>query len=75
MSELADFVGSLEPGRRGEILGAAAEVFAERGYESGSMRDIAARVGVSEPSLRTVAPACSWLRMVGMTARADWRGP
>lgn len=42
---------SLEPGRRGEILDAALAVFAERGYKGGSMRDIAARVGVSEPAL------------------------
>ncbi len=38
-------------GRRGEILEAAFAVFAERGYDAGSMRDIAARVGVSEPAL------------------------
>lgn len=39
------------PGRRGEILDAALEVFARVGYESGSMREIAACVGVSEPAL------------------------
>jgi len=44
-------VAELEPGRRGEILGAAAGVFAERGYQGGSMRDIAVRVGVTEPAL------------------------
>ena len=49
--ELTDFVSELEPGRKGEILGAAAQVFVEHGYEAGSMRDIAARVGVSEPAL------------------------
>jgi len=44
-------IASLEPGRRGEILDAALGVFAEKGYASGSMRDIARRVGVSEPAL------------------------
>jgi len=44
-------IASWEPGRRGEILDAALGVFAEKGYASGSMRDIAARVGVSEPAL------------------------
>ena len=38
-------------GRRGEILRAASEVFVERGYSDGSMRDIATRVGVTEPAL------------------------
>lgn len=40
-----------EPGRKGEILDAALDVFAERGYNGGSMREIANRVGVSEPAL------------------------
>ncbi|MBI5232562.1 MAG: TetR/AcrR family transcriptional regulator [Coriobacteriales bacterium] len=40
-----------EGGRRGEILDAALGVFAERGYDAGSMREIAGRVGVSEPAL------------------------
>ena len=40
-----------EPGRKGEILDAALDVFAERGYDGGSMREIASRVGVSEPAL------------------------
>lgn len=39
------------PGRRGEILAAAFAVFSEHGYDTGSMRDIASRVGVSEPAL------------------------
>ncbi len=43
----ADFV----EGRRGEILDAALAVFGEKGYEAGTMREIAARVGVSEPAL------------------------
>jgi AcrR family transcriptional regulator len=41
----------LAAGRKGEILEAAASVFAERGYDAGSMRDIATRVGVTEPAL------------------------
>lgn len=40
-----------EPGRKGEILEAALDVFAENGYDGGSMREIASRVGVSEPAL------------------------
>lgn len=44
-------IAALEPGRRGEILDAALQVFAEKGYSGGSMRDIAGRVGVSEPAL------------------------
>jgi AcrR family transcriptional regulator len=37
------------PARREAILAAAAGVFAEMGYERCRMRDIAARVGVTEP--------------------------
>lgn len=44
-------LGQYVPGRRGEILDAALEVFSRVGYESGSMREIAAAVGVSEPAL------------------------
>jgi len=44
-------IASLEPGRRGEILDAALAVFAEKGYAGGSMREIAARVGFTEPAL------------------------
>jgi AcrR family transcriptional regulator len=44
-------IAGWEPGRRGEILDAALGVFAEKGYSAGSMRDIAARVGVTEPAL------------------------
>jgi len=40
-----------ETGRKGEILDAALEVFAEKGYDGGSMREIASKVGVSEPAL------------------------
>ena len=45
------FFAEVEPGRKGEILDAALHVFAERGYDGGSMREIASRVGVSEPAL------------------------
>lgn len=43
----ADFV----EGRRGEILDAALAVFGEKGYEAGTMREIAKRVGVTEPAI------------------------
>jgi len=46
-SYFAEFV----EGRRGEILDAALAVFGEKGYEAGTMREIAARVGVSEPAI------------------------
>lgn len=39
------------PGRRGEILDAALFVFSQRGYDGGSMREVATLVGVSEPAL------------------------
>lgn len=38
-------------GRRGEILDAALAVFGEKGYEAGTMREIASRVGVTEPAI------------------------
>lgn len=45
------FFADVEPGRKGEILDSALNVFAERGYDNGSMREIAKGVGVSEPAL------------------------
>jgi AcrR family transcriptional regulator len=48
---LGAFFRQAEPGRKGEILEAALCVFSERGYDGGSMREIAAAVGVSEPAL------------------------
>jgi len=45
------YFARLAPGRRGEILDAALAVFAEKGYEAGTMREIASRVGVTEPAL------------------------
>jgi AcrR family transcriptional regulator len=41
------FVG----GRRGQILDAALSVFADKGYECGTMREIAGLLGVTEPAL------------------------
>lgn len=46
-SYFADFI----EGRRGEILDAALAVFREKGYEGGTMWDIASRLGVTEPAL------------------------
>lgn len=45
------FFGDFLPGRRGEILDAALQVFGESGYEAGTMRNIAQRVGFTEPAL------------------------
>ena len=44
------FAGFVE-GRRGEILDAALAVFGEKGYEAGTLREIARRIGVTEPAL------------------------
>jgi len=38
-------------GRRGEVLDAALTVFSSKGYDCGTMRQIAAVVGVTEPAL------------------------
>ena len=58
------FFAEVEPGRKGEILDSALHVFAERGYDNGSMRDIARGVGVSEPALYRHFPA---------KKRSSWR--
>ncbi|MEP3116215.1 helix-turn-helix domain-containing protein [Nisaea sp.] len=39
------------PETRGRILDAALEVFSERGYDGATVRQIAAKVGVSDPAL------------------------
>ena len=52
MTELAEFMtSSSSPAGRARSSAPPLEVFTERGYDAGSMRDIAARVGVSEPAL------------------------
>lgn len=45
------FFAATVPGRKGEILDSALAVFADRGYDGGSMREIASRVGITEPAL------------------------
>ncbi|MDO9557707.1 MAG: helix-turn-helix domain-containing protein [Coriobacteriia bacterium] len=45
------FFTDVMPGRKGEILDAAVAIFADKGYDAGSMREIAERVGVTEPAL------------------------
>lgn len=67
--------GGLTP-RQQDILGAAAEVFSERGYAKGSMREIATRVGVSEPALYRHFPGkrelfLTMVRVVGRRVRRD----
>ena len=74
--ELTELISDLEPGRKGEILGAAASVFVDRGYEAGSMRDIATRVGVSEPALYRHFPGkeaifVALMRLVSGRMRAE----
>lgn len=45
------FFSEFVEGRRGEILDAALAVFSEKGYEGGTMREIAQRLGLTEPAL------------------------
>ena len=49
--EFDHFFQEVEPGRKGQILQCAMEVFDEYGYDAGSMREIAVRVGVRESAL------------------------
>lgn len=53
MAELREvrFFRETIEGRRGEILDAALSVFRARGFDGGSMREIAELVGISEPAL------------------------
>lgn len=62
--------------RQLEILTAAADVFGERGYAGGSMRQIADKVGVSEPALYRHFPGkrelfVAMVRVFGGRARAE----
>jgi AcrR family transcriptional regulator len=45
------FFASFIDGRRGEILDAALAVFAEKGFDGGTMREIAGRLDLTEPAL------------------------
>jgi AcrR family transcriptional regulator len=45
------FFTAFVEGRRGEILDAALAVFADKGYECGTMREIANLLGLTEPAL------------------------
>jgi len=47
----APYFSEFVEGRRGEILDAALAVFQEKGYAGGTMRDIATRLGLTEPAL------------------------
>jgi len=62
--------------RQAEIVDAASQVFAERGYSGASMREIAARIGVSEPALYRHFPGkqalfVTMVRVVGGRARRE----
>lgn len=48
---MPDVVQERQDARRREVLGAAAALYAERGYRATSMNDLAARVGLSKPAL------------------------
>jgi AcrR family transcriptional regulator len=50
-AEQVPYFARFVEGRRGEILDAALAVFAEKGYEGGTMREIAGRLGLTEPAL------------------------
>jgi len=50
-AETAPYFARFVEGRRGEILDAALAVFADKGYEGGTMREIAGRLGLTEPAL------------------------
>jgi AcrR family transcriptional regulator len=55
--------------RRQEIVAAALEVFSEAGYHKGSLRDVAARVGLSQAGLLHHYPSKHLL----LEAVLDWR--
>jgi AcrR family transcriptional regulator len=57
--------------RRREILDAALEVFAESGYRSGSLREVAVRVGMSEAGLLHHFPSKSALLQAVLDHRDD----
>ena len=50
-SDSTGFFSETVPGRRGEILDAALAVFDRKGFDAGTMREIAEEVGVSEPAI------------------------
>lgn len=65
-----------EPGRKGQILECAMDVFDEKGYDGGSMREIASRVGVRESALYRHFPGKeailkALIRVVGTRARDE----
>jgi AcrR family transcriptional regulator len=65
-----------EPGRKGQILESAMDVFDEYGYDGGSMREIASRVGVRESALYRHFPGKeailkTLIRVVGTRARDE----
>lgn len=59
------------PEKRVTILDAALEVFAQSGYRSGSLRDVAARVGMSEAGLLHHFPNKSALLSAVLDRRDD----
>ena len=44
-------------------------------FDAASVTKVKSRVGVNAPSFTSRAPAATCEMMVGITARADWRGP
>lgn len=74
--EFDHFFQEAEPGRKGQILESAMDVFDEYGYDGGSMREIASRVGVRESALYRHFPGKeailkSLIRVIGARASSE----
>lgn len=74
--EFDHFFQEAEPGRKGQILESAMDVFDEYGYDGGSMREIASRVGVRESALYRHFPGKeailkALIRVIGVRASSE----
>lgn len=66
-----DLPSELYAARRDEILAAARKVFAKRGYQSGSLDDVAAEAGISKPTLYYYFPSKAHLFFEIASLQAD----